>query len=162
MLTWKSKVLFGAAAAFLAMTGAEAGPAESQIRHQVAAAVDEIQAAVQGGKSAAQVAELLYTNDIIIVGEGGAPASRGKHAALAAMEAHWASLGPGGVRLCKLALADDPGVASAETYASFFVLHCDPVSPSAGQIPDVRGIYVWKKTPRGWRVALEQWGMGKL
>jgi uncharacterized protein YbdZ (MbtH family) len=160
MLT--SKVFLGAAAALLAAAAAGAGPEASETRHQIEAAVGKIQAAVQGGQSAAQVAELLYTNDIIIVGEGGAPAARGRQAALAAMEAHWASLGPDGVKRCKLALADDPGVASAETYASFFVLHCDPIPPSAEQIPDVRGIYVWKKTPHGWRVALEQWGIGKL
>ena len=162
MLIRRSRVIFGAAAMLLTATVAGAGTAESQTRHQVEAAVNEIQAAVAGGQSAAKVAELLYTNDIIIVGEGGLPAARGKQAALAAMEAHWASLGPDGVKRCKLALAKDPGVASAETYASFFVLHCDPMSPSAEQIPDVRGIYVWQKTPQGWRVALEQWGIGKL
>jgi hypothetical protein len=27
---------------------------------------------------------------------------------------------------------------------------------------DFRTVYVWKKLPQGWRVALEMWGLGKL
>ena len=162
-MTRRLTAVFGVTTALLIAVGtAGAEPSESSIRQEIEAAVDVIQAAVESGKSAATVAELLYTEDVVIVGEGGGPAVRGKQAALEEMEAHWASLGPGGVQRCKLALADDPGVASAETYASFFVLHCKPNPPVVEEHGDVRGIYVWKKLPQGWRVAIEQWGVGKL
>lgn len=128
----------------------------------VQAALDAFQAAVRSGKSAAQAAELLYTDDVIIVGEGGEPPSRGRPAAVAEMDAHWSSLGSDGVKRCNLVLSPDSAVSSADTYASFFDLHCDPVSPSSEPIPDIRGIYVWKKTAQGWRVTLEQWGVGKF
>ena len=134
----------------------------SATRNEVQAAMDAFQAAVRSGQSAAQAAELLYTHDVIIVGEGGAPPSRGRPAAVAAMQAHWSSLGRDGVKRCNLSLSGDAAVASAETYASFFALHCDPVAPSSEHIEDIRGIYVWRKTPQGWRVVLEQWGVGKF
>lgn len=130
---------------------------------EIRAAIDAFQAAVTRGESAAAAAELLFAPDVIMVGEGEAGSRRGIKIAIAEMEAHWAAMGPGGIQKCaKLKLAEDTAVYSAETYASFLELHCEPNPPAVNEAQDVRMVYVWKKLPQGWRVALEQWGVGKL
>lgn len=146
----------------VAATVAVADAPEQTPREQIKAHVDAVQTAVMRGDSPAQVAQLLYAPDIIMVGEGEAGPTRGMKAAIKALEDHWASLGPDGQKHCTLSLGSDPGVGSATTYAAFVLLHCEPNPPTIKEPSDFRTVYVWKKLPQGWRVAIEQWGAGKL
>jgi hypothetical protein len=149
----------------LLIAGAGAAVADSvrpSPRDEIKAALDAQYAAILGGISAAKFAEMLYAPDVVIVGEGDKGLQHGIKTATADVEAHWASLGPDGVKKCKVSLANGPGVSSATTYASFGVLHCEPNPPASKEASDIRVLYVWKKLPQGWRVALEQWGIGKL
>jgi ketosteroid isomerase-like protein len=139
-----------------------ASPAGAGTLNEIKAAMNTVEAAVMGGESPAKVAELLYAPDVVMVGEGEANATRGMKAAVEALESHWASLGPDGQKHCKLRLTDEQAVASATTYAAFLVLHCEPNPPAVKEAMDFRTLYVWKKLPQGWRVALEMWGAGKL
>ncbi len=141
---------------------ATADAAAPSAREEIKAALDAQYAAIVGGISAAKFAELLYTPDVVIVGEGDTGLKHGIKTAISELEAHWASLGPDGVKKCKVSLAEGPAVQSAKTYASFAVLHCEPNPPAVKEAGDFRVLYVWKKLPQGWRVALEQWGIGKL
>lgn len=130
---------------------------------EIRATIDAFQAAVTRGESAATAARLLFAPNVITVGEGEAGSRRGIETAIAEMTAHWAAMGPGGIQKCdKLKLAADTAVYSADTYAAFLELHCEPNPPAVNEAQDVRVLYVWKKLPQGWRVALEQWGVGKL
>lgn len=153
----------GAAVAIAGAAVADCGPTTHNPTGEIQAAIDAFQAAVTRGESAAKAAELLFAPDVVMVGEGEAGSRRGIKIAIAEMEAHWAAMGPGGIQKCaRLKLAEDTAVYSAETYASFLELHCEPNPPAVSEAQDVRLIYVWKKLPQGWRVALEQWGIGKL
>jgi ketosteroid isomerase-like protein len=143
-------------------SAATANAAEPSPRDEIKAALDAQYAAILGGISAAKFAEMLYTPDVVIVGEGDTGLKHGIHTAISELEAHWASLGPDGVKKCRVSLAEGPAVHSAKTYASFAVLHCEPNPPAVKEAGDFRVLYVWKKLPQGWRVALEQWGIGKL
>ena len=131
-------------------------------RDEIQATVDAVNAAVMGGISPAGLAEMLFAPDVVGVGEGESDATRGMAANTKAVEEHWAGMGPDGQKKCTLALTEDAGVSSPDTYASFFTLHCEPNPPVVTETSDIRGIYVWKKLPQGWRVALEIWGVGKL
>lgn len=155
--------LIGAASASLISCAVVtvASPANGTL-NEIKAAMNAVEAAVLGGESPAKVAELLYAPDVVMVGEGEANATRGMKAAVAALESHWASLGPDGQKHCKLRLTDEQAVASATTYAAFLVLHCEPNPPAMKEAMDFRTMYVWKKLPQGWRVALEMWGAGSL
>ena len=156
-------MLIGVATAFLiAMTALGADPDKLDTRDQIKAKIAEVNAAVIGGKSPPEVTELLYAPDMIAIGEGEPEATRGIKAMTAGIEASWAASGPDGQKKCVLSLTDDAGVASADTYASFVTLHCEPNPPAVKEAMDIRAIYVWKRLPQGWRVVLEQWGVGKL
>jgi ketosteroid isomerase-like protein len=153
----------GTAVAIAGAAVADCGPTTPNPTAEIRATIDAFQAAVTRGESAAVAAELLFAPDVVMVGEGEAGTRRGIKIAIAEMEAHWAAMGPGGIQKCsKLQLADDTAVYSADTYASFLALHCEPNPPAVEAAQDVRVLYVWKKLPQGWRVALEQWGIGKL
>ena len=141
---------------------AAADPTESDPREEVVAALEATNAAVRGGISPTGLAEMLFAPDVISLGEGEIVATRGIKANAAAVAEHWAGSGPDGQKKCTQALTDDPGVFSGDTYASFFTHHCDANPPAVTEAVDIRGIYVWKKLPQGWRVALVHWGVGKL
>lgn len=156
--------IIGVSNAFLIASAVATGasPANPDTLREIKAAMATVEAAVMGGESPARVAELLYAPDVIMVGEGEAGATRGMKAAVEALETHWASLGPDGQKHCKLTLTGEQAVASATTYAAFLILHCEPHPPAMKEAMDFRTVYVWKKLPQGWRVALEMWGIGKL
>lgn len=161
----RSRILTGGlltALVIVPATVAFADVAGQTTREEIRAHVDSVQAAVMRGASAAQVAQLLYAPDVLVVGEKEAVPTRGMQAATKAVEADWAGLGPDGQKRCILSLGSDPGVGSDTVYAAFVTLHCEPNPPTSQEVSDFRTLFVWKKLPQGWRVALEQWGTGKL
>ena len=162
MIRYNRMILSGVAVAMLMSGAGSAAAPKPTPREEIKAALEAQYAAIVGGISAPKFSEMLYAPDVIIVGEGDTGLKRGIESAAEEVAAHWASLGPGGVKKCKLALAEDAGVSSATTYASFGVLHCEPNPPTVKEAGDYRALYVWKKLPQGWRVELEQWGLGKL
>ena len=157
-------IVTGVAIAFLTANVATADASEprSNPRDEIKAVIKATQIAIANGASATELSEMLYAPDIIEVGEGEPGPKLGMKSAIAEVEAHWASLGPGGHKKCKLRLADYPGLASETTYASFVVLHCEPNPPALMEAQDIRCLYVWKKLPQGWRVVMFQWGIGTL
>ncbi|MBL8267628.1 hypothetical protein [Steroidobacter sp.] len=136
--------------------------ARADTLQEIKAEMATVETALMGGASPAKVAELLYAPDVVMVGEGEAGVTRGMKSAVQALEEHWAGLGPDGQKHCKLTLTGEQAVASATTYAAFLVLHCKPNPPATKEAMDFRTVYVWKKLPQGWRVAIEMWGVGKI
>jgi len=157
-------LVFGVLAAAFAVGAASADEpaAESTVRNEVRATVDAVNAAVRAGISPAGLVEMLFAPDLVAVGEGEPGARRGGRAYAAVVKEHWDAMGPDGQKKCLLALAEETGVSSADVYASFFTLTCEPNPPSVTEASVIRGIYVWKRLPEGWRVVLEQWGVGAL
>ncbi len=155
---WTAVVAMVGACAQIANAG---GVSKSTPRAEVSAILSAVAAATVRGESAATVAGMLYSSDVVLVGEGDPEAKRGMQGATADVAAWWASLGPNGQRGCTLALAG-PEISSATTFTSFVVIHCAANPPTLAEALDVRCLYSWKKLPQGWRVALEQWGVGKL
>jgi ketosteroid isomerase-like protein len=148
--------LFGGAAVADVDSGTNSSPKEAVRR-----VMREADAAMASGAPAAKISAILYSSDVVIVGEGDKGAQRGMKAATADVEGFIASLGPNGGKSCK-SESVDPIVSSKNTYASFMLIHCDANPPTLPDAMDVRCLYVWKKLPQGWRVVLEQWGVGKL
>lgn len=137
-------------------------PAKADTLQEIKAAMATVETALMGGASPAKVAELLYAPDVVLIGEGEASVTRGLKAATTMLEEHWKGLGPDGQKYCKLSLSGEQAVSSSTTYAAFLVLHCKPNPPATKEAMDFRTVYVWKKLPQGWRVAIEMWGLGKI
>jgi ketosteroid isomerase-like protein len=136
--------------------------AQSDPREEIRATIEATQIAIANGVSPAEFSRMLYSPDIIEVGEGLQDPTIGIENATTAVADHWASIGPEGLKNCELSLADYPGVFSETIYASFVVLRCKANPPKVMEAQNIRCLYVWKKLPQGWRVAMFQWGLGNL
>lgn len=134
--------------------------AMASTRDEILAALDTLNAAYSRGASTAELTELLYVPEVVIVGEGEKTPKQGLQGGAAEVDAFVRSLGHEGIKSCKAKLVG-PEVSSAETFASFVSFHCDAQPPGQPQPIEARLLWVWKKAPHGWRIALEQWGMGK-
>jgi ketosteroid isomerase-like protein len=129
------------------------------------AEIERVLAAVEQGfaraEDATTLSKRLYADDVVMVGEGATLASRGMKAAIQDVQEWYDSLGPNGMKTCKYTIAD-PVVASSTTFSSFMLLHCAANPPKLPDGQDLRMMYIWKKGPKGWRVALEMYAPGKF
>jgi hypothetical protein len=145
---------------FAAVTlGTSCSAAAPSPRDEVLIVLRSVQDAIVRGDSPTAIATMQYAPNVVIVGEGDKEPERGLKAAASALDAFVTSLGPNGQKSCRNELAE-PTVASANTYASFLLIHCGANPPARPDPIDVRCLYVWQKLPQGWRVVLEQWGVG--
>jgi ketosteroid isomerase-like protein len=134
--------------------------ATAKARVEAKQAVEAAQKLLQSGASAEDFVNAVYADDVVMI--GGTPgAKRGKAAALAEVKAWFNYMGPNGTKGCSYTM-EDPAVVSPNSYASFLNLHCKANPPSVNKDEDYTETYVWKKTPTGWRVALEMWAEGKF
>lgn len=134
---------------------------DDHTQNEVQDALRAVERAFQSEASPAALAALLYTSDVVIVGEGDAKATRGITAAVKDVQGWYDSLGPHGQRTCKYTLVM-PIVQSESTFSAFYLLHCSPNPPIHPKDEQLRMIYAWRKEPQGWRVALEMWAPGLL
>lgn len=157
---WVSCALLAAASCTVVATGADSavpGKVQSELEG-VLAAQDRANA---NGESAEQLARRFYTDDVAIVGEGDPHAKHGIDAAIVEMTEWMKSLGPQGQRGCHFHL-EGPVIASATSASAFVTLTCNANPPAAPSDQVIRQLFVWKRLPQGWRVAMEMWEGGSL
>jgi ketosteroid isomerase-like protein len=138
---------------------AQAASAEDAAAAQARVDVTQMAAKAQGlfekGASAEAFVNAVYDDNVVMM--GGTPgAKKGKAAVLVEVKKWFDYMGPGGIKGCKYTM-EQPAVVSATTYASFFNLHCEANPPYVKEAGDYSEMYIWKKTPQGWRIALEMW-----
>lgn len=99
--------------------------------------------------------DAMYSEDIVITGEGEAGAVRGREALVPGIEGIVQA-----VRSCSIEL-DSATSASAELGYSFATYTCRPVDTAA---PDfrVRALFVWRLESAGWRVVAEMYQTGRM
>jgi ketosteroid isomerase-like protein len=159
---------FPAAKFFLALGGVALGvgtvsAADSvggKSKAEIARALAAVEQSFARGDDATTVSKLLYA-DVVMVGEGDAAAKRGMKAAIDEVQGWYESLGTNGQKTCKYTIAE-PVVATRTTFSSFMLLHCKANPPVLPKDQELRMMYIWKKGPQGWRVALEMWAPGKF
>lgn len=153
-------------ALFVAGKGMTASADEATV-HSSRAEVEKVMRAAEklfaagANASAKDLASLLYTPDVVIVGEGDAQAKRGMANAVTDVQAWYDWLGPDGQRTCTYTMTT-PVIASGTMLAAFTLLHCGANPPAHPKEVEVRVLHVWNKGPQGWRVELEMWAPGKL
>lgn len=141
-------------------TCAEPAPPASP-RSEVLSVLREVEAGIARGDSPEKSVSLMYSPDVIVVGEEDASARRGLKPTVEAVAAFQASLGSNGVKGCRYELPVGE-VSSPTTFTSFVLLHCKANPPALPEDLELRMIYSWAKLPQGWKIVLEMWGVGKL
>jgi ketosteroid isomerase-like protein len=149
-----------ASGASLLMNGASAASDPASVaKAEVTKAVRAIEERVERGVDATTFVHELFTDDVVIVGEHPG-AQRGAQAEIESVQAWLDYLGPS-IKTCKWKI-EEPVIASATTVSSFIVLSCKANPPSVPKDEVYTTLYIWKKYPQGWRVALEMWNPGQF
>lgn len=133
----------------------------SQAKAEVAQHLHRIEAAFSSGASGDALAKMLYSDNVLMIGEGQATASRGMKTAMSDSTEWLKSLGPNGGKTCKYTI-EEPYVASATTFTSFLRLRCKANPPVLPNNEELRMMYAWEKGPAGWRVVIEMWAPGEF
>ena len=130
----------------------------TNIREELDAVFRDVSAAFARGLGAAAVAERLYVDPVVVVGEGNPAAARG----LAQFLPQLADLieGWGFSPTLTFTLVDP--ILAAESVATTFVA-VEVAPPGVGAVVErYRVLYGWTRTSRGWRVALEMFDAGQF
>jgi ketosteroid isomerase-like protein len=171
-------IALGLGGAMLLPAGASAEDGSSaRAKAEVTQAVRAAEKLLAQGVSPETFANALYADDVVM--SGGAPgAKHGKQAVIKEVKDWFDYMGPEGIKTCRYTV-EDPVLASSTTVSSFLNLSCKGNLPSVAQDQskaelykanganvaqdlDYTEVYVWKKYPQGWRVALEMWVPGKF
>jgi ketosteroid isomerase-like protein len=142
-------------------TAGAANRVADDTKAQITQALHAVEKAFARGADGEELARMLYSDNVTMIGEGEDKASRGMETAIADSKGWLETLGPNGGKSCKYTIAE-PVVASSTTFSSFLLLRCKANPPVLPQDQDLRMMYVWEKNSKGWRVVLEMWAPGKL
>lgn len=130
----------------------------SDIKVELAATLLKAADALRAGARATEFAEMLYSPDLIVVGEGWPRAIRGVAAFLSDLQALLDGWGPNADLTFSIV---DPVIADGAVASTLVDVHVAPKSPAA-EAERYRVVYAWKRTPRGWRVATEMYTVGRF
>ena len=133
----------------------------SRSKSEIALALHAVEEAFGRGADGEELARMLYADKVTMIGEGEDKASRGMATAIVDSKGWLETLGPNGEKTCKYTI-EEPVVASSTTFSSFLLLRCKANPPVLPQDEDLRMMYVWEKSSKGWRVVLEMWAPGKF
>lgn len=147
------------------ITAQAAAPADfggsAQVKAEIEAALQSQERASAAGESVEQLSRRFYAEDVVLVGEGDAHVKRGMAAAIVELDEWTKSLGPQGEKDCHFHV-EDPVIAARTTASAFVTLTCKSRPPYLKEDQTVRQLFVWQRTPQGWRVAMEMWENGSL
>lgn len=122
---------------------------------EIEAVLRSVESALRDGRSADDVAQMLYAPDLFVVGEGASAATSGLSLFMPEFRDIVASWGP--QPACRFTLFE-PCMADGRVAVTFVEFH-----PPGGQEHAVlRAMYGWRRTDAGWRVAMEMYGAGGL
>jgi ketosteroid isomerase-like protein len=157
---WTMAVTSGLAFTGVALADS-ASTTDEAVRAEIVKKLGEVTAALTRGDSVEQTTKMMYADDAIIVEPGkDSHVIRGISAITKANQEWMDDLGPGGVKSCRFTVID-PVVSSANTFSSWLNLFCK-APPGKPEDSNARLLYVWRKTPAGWRVTLEAVEEGKF
>lgn len=114
--------------------------------------------ALRAGVSATEFSQLLYSPDLIVVGEGWPRAIRGVEAFLPDLTALLDGWGPNADLTFTIVDPILDGVDVATTLVDVYVA---PKKPTAAA-EYYRVVYAWKRSANGWRVAAEMYTLGSF
>jgi ketosteroid isomerase-like protein len=114
--------------------------------------------ALRAGASAVEFGRLLYSPDLVVVGEGWPRAIRGIDAFLPDLTALIDGWGPNADLTFTIL---DPVLAGADVATTLVDVHVAPRKPAA-VAEYYRVMYGWKRAGDGWRVAAEMYTVGSF
>jgi ketosteroid isomerase-like protein len=146
--------------ALLATDASADPPASGDSKAEMIQAVRAAEQLLARGADATTFVHKLYSDDVVMVG-GSEGAKHGTAAAIKEVQAWFDYMGPNGIKTCKYTI-EDPVLASTTTVSSFLMLSCKANPPTLTKDVYYTEMYIWKKTSKGWQVALEMWAEGKF
>jgi ketosteroid isomerase-like protein len=132
-----------------ALSAPESGHDDAQTG--IETVIKKYNALVARGASAKEVAELLYEDDLTIIGEGEKSLYPNLASFMKPLEGYL------GNPTCRLALVDKIR-HSGDVAAAWMLEHCEVHGNSPKE--DYRVLYVFRKGTKGWRVTMEMFGAG--
>ena len=114
--------------------------------------------ALRAGATASTFSQLLYTPDLVVVGEGWPRAIRGLEAFLPDLTVLLDGWGPNADITFTIV---DPVIAGGNVATTLVDVYVAPKKPLASA-EYYRVVYAWKQTTTGWRVAAEMYTVGSF
>ena len=132
----------------------------SEIVKEIWAVLADVEAFTAQGRlgETRAFAELMYDDDVLLVGEGDTAAVRGIHQAIARIVG---AVDEWGERARLKFRLTEPVLASGSIFSAMMDAECHPERQGV-QIIRYRLLTVWRRGPRGWRVAQEMYTSGSL
>ena len=130
----------------------------SETKIELIRQLQQVTDALRGGVSAAEFSQLLYSPDLVVVGEGWPRAIRSAEAFLPELVTLLDAWGPNAdVRFTIV----DPFFDGADVATTLVDVYVAPREPT-GTAERYRAIYAWKRLAQGWRVAVEMYAVGSF
>lgn len=130
----------------------------SETKRELAQVLQHAADALRTGASATQFSNLLYSPNLVVVGEGWPRAIRGIEAFLPDLTALLDGWGPNADLTFTIVDPVFDGVNVATTLVDVYVA---PKKPGA-LAEYYRVVYAWIRLPHGWRVAAEMYTVGSF
>lgn len=127
---------------------------------EVRAVLDAVEAFTAQGRleDVRAFAELMYEDDVLLIGEGDAAVTRGVDQLIPKIVS---AVGEWGERARLKFRMAEPVVATESIFSTMLDAECHPEKPEA-EIIRYRLLAVWRRGPRGWRIAQEMFTSGSL
>jgi hypothetical protein len=114
--------------------------------------------ALRAGAGATEFSQLLYSPDLVVVGEGWPRAIRGIEAVLPDLTALLSGWGPNADLTFTIV---DPVISAADVATTLVDVYVAPPKQT-NTAEYYRVFYAWKRLPKGWRVAAEMYTVGSF
>jgi hypothetical protein len=134
------------------------GETVSETKSQLIRQLQQVTDALRAGVSAAEFSRLLYSPDVVVVGEGWPGAIRGTEAFLPELATLLDAWGPNADVSFTIIEPFFDGADVATTLVNVYVAPSEPT----GTAERYRAIYTWKQLAQGWRVAAEMYTVGSF
>jgi hypothetical protein len=130
----------------------------SETKRELAQVLQHAADALRAGASATRFSELLYSPNLVVVGEGWPRAIRGIETFLPDLTALLDGWGPNADLTFTIV---DPLFDGADVATTLVDVHVAPKKPDASA-EHYRVVYAWKRLAQGWRVAAEMYTVGSF
>jgi ketosteroid isomerase-like protein len=130
-----------------------ADPETPSVRAALQAKIDTVNAMLKRKAPGKEVAEVLYEEDLMIIGEGEKSLYRDLQSFQKPLADYVAQ-----ESTCTISIID-PIRHSGNLAAAFLLEHC-PAAKAGEKDDDARMMYVFRKGAKGWRVTMEMFGWG--
>ena len=130
----------------------------SETKRELARVLQQAADALRAGASATEFSNLLYSPNLIVVGEGWPRAIRGIQTFLPDLTALLDGWGPNADLTFTIV---DPVFGGADVATTLVDVYVAPQKPGA-VAEYYRVVYAWNRLPQGWRVAAEMYTVGSF